>query len=193
MADVSAKAKKAGALAARRAQALHQACELVIEHGFQPLAADVVLGRTVDPVADRHIVSGDGLGDGAGGFSGVEEPAGHFLAGANFGKGAELAGVQIDLQRFWPRAAGFFRHLLMVRQPAVLLRLRVTRLGNWLGRNLATKSTERWESNWAGRNACETRAGLERPLANLYMNRMLKGFRQTRREEQFRVRIVYYA
>jgi RNA-directed DNA polymerase len=30
-------------------------------------------------------------------------------------------------------------------------------------------------------------------LANLYMNRMLKGFRQTRREEQFRARIVNYA
>lgn len=30
-------------------------------------------------------------------------------------------------------------------------------------------------------------------LANLYMNRMLKGFRQTKREEQFRARIVNYA
>jgi RNA-directed DNA polymerase len=30
-------------------------------------------------------------------------------------------------------------------------------------------------------------------LANLYMNRMLKGFRQTRRGEQFRARIVNYA
>jgi RNA-directed DNA polymerase len=30
-------------------------------------------------------------------------------------------------------------------------------------------------------------------LANLYINRMLKGFRQTRREEQFRARIVNYA
>lgn len=29
--------------------------------------------------------------------------------------------------------------------------------------NLATKSTERWASNLAGRNACEARAGLERP------------------------------
>jgi RNA-directed DNA polymerase len=30
-------------------------------------------------------------------------------------------------------------------------------------------------------------------LANLYMNRMLKGFRQTRREEQFQARMVNYA
>jgi len=30
-------------------------------------------------------------------------------------------------------------------------------------------------------------------LANLYINRMLKGFRQTKREEQFRARIVNYA
>ena len=33
--------------------------------------------------------------------------------------------------------------------------------GNWLGRILATKSTERWASNLAGRNACKARAGLE--------------------------------
>jgi len=30
-------------------------------------------------------------------------------------------------------------------------------------------------------------------LANLYMNRMLKGWRQTGRAEQFRARIVNYA
>src|SRR5208283_3164578 len=30
-------------------------------------------------------------------------------------------------------------------------------------------------------------------LANLYMNRMLKGFRQTRRGEQFRAHMVNYA
>jgi hypothetical protein len=30
-------------------------------------------------------------------------------------------------------------------------------------------------------------------LANLYLNRMLKGFRQTKRGEQFRARIVNYA
>ena len=40
---------------------------------------------------------------------------------------------------------------------------RAVRLGNWPGRNLATKSTERWASNLAGHNACEARAGLERP------------------------------
>ena len=39
---------------------------------------------------------------------------------------------------------------------------RAERSGNWPGRNLATKSTERWASNLAGRNACKARAGLER-------------------------------
>src|SRR6202142_336042 len=35
--------------------------------------------------------------------------------------------------------------------------------------------------------------GISPALANLYMNRMLKGFRQTRRDEQFRAQIVNYA
>src|ERR1700694_4731681 len=38
---------------------------------------------------------------------------------------------------------------------------RAASLGNRAGRNLVTKSTIRWASNWAGGNASEARAGLE--------------------------------
>ena len=71
----------------------------MVEHGFQPLAADITLGVAVNGVADRHVVGGDGLGDGARRAAHAEKPARHLLARADFGKGAVLAGIQIDLQR----------------------------------------------------------------------------------------------
>jgi hypothetical protein len=107
------KGKERGAFAAGLIQALHQTFELVVEHGLQTLAAAVVLGRTVNAIADGHVVCGNGLGDGARGFAGVEKPTGDLLAGADLGKRAVLAAVEIDLQGFRSRAAGFFRHLLI--------------------------------------------------------------------------------
>src|SRR6266850_2096785 len=78
--------------------------ELVIEHGVQPLAADVALGRAVDPIADGHVVGGDRLGDGSGGGAGLEKRAGHLLPAAYLGDGAVRSCIKVQCQRFLSRA-----------------------------------------------------------------------------------------
>ncbi len=79
----------------------------MIEHGFQALAADVTIGVAVNGVADRHVVGGNGFGDGAGRAADAEEPARHLLSRADLGEGAVLAGIQVDLERLLMRAENF--------------------------------------------------------------------------------------
>ena len=71
---------------------------LVVEHGFQPLPADIALALAVDGVADGHVVGRHALGDGAGGAAHVEEPPHHFLPGADLGERAVAALVEVDGQ-----------------------------------------------------------------------------------------------
>ena len=89
--------EECGLLAAGLIEALHQALEFMIQHGFQALAADIVLGRAIHSIADGHVISGYRLGDGAGPLACLEKPADHLLAGANLCKCAVLARVVIDL------------------------------------------------------------------------------------------------
>jgi hypothetical protein len=98
------KNKKAGRRAAFLLQAFQQQRVLVVQHGFQPLAADIAIGMAVNGVADGHVVGRNGLGDGAGGAADAEEPPGHLLPGADFRKGAVFGRVQIDLERLLMRA-----------------------------------------------------------------------------------------
>src|SRR5882672_1103830 len=78
--------------------------ELVIEHGVQPLAADVALGLAIDSVADGHVVRGDRLGDRSGGAPSLEKPASHFLSTAYLGDGAVRSCIKVQCQRLLPRA-----------------------------------------------------------------------------------------
>ena len=66
---------------------LQQQGIFMIEHRLETLPANVAFAGAVNGVADVHVVSGYGLRDGAGGRAHFEEPTGHFLAGADLGKG----------------------------------------------------------------------------------------------------------
>src|ERR1700722_10098342 len=90
------KRKQGSVLAAGLGQVRYQTAELMLQHGLQALAANVVPGESVNAIADSHVISGNGFGDGACGFADVKEPAGYLLAGADFGECAKLAGVEID-------------------------------------------------------------------------------------------------
>ena len=84
---------------------------LVIEHRVQTGAADIALGVPVNGVADRHVISRDGFGNGARRAANAKKPARHFLAGANLGEGSVFIGVQVDLKGFLMRAKDFACHV----------------------------------------------------------------------------------
>ena len=108
--DRIGKHKEAGGGAALFLQTFLQQGVLVIQHCFQPLAADIPLGAAVNGVADDHVVGRNGFGDGAGGAADAEKPPGHFLSRADFREGAVFGGVQIDLERLLMRAWNFALH-----------------------------------------------------------------------------------
>ena len=108
--DGIGKGEKGAAVAPGGIEALEEQVEFQIQHGTEPAAADVACRRAVDGVAHGHVIGGDGFGHRAGSFADVEEPAGHLLAGADFGKGSVLLGVQIDLERLLTGVEFFFAH-----------------------------------------------------------------------------------
>ena len=106
---MSAKTKNRVSAAALLLEPFEQQPVLVIEHGEQPLPADVTLGLAVNRVADLHVVGGDGLGDGARGAAHAEKPARHLLAGADLGERAVFRRVEIDPQRLLMGPDAFLR------------------------------------------------------------------------------------
>ena len=81
-------------------EAFDQERVLVIEHRDQPLAAHIPVALAINRVTHRHVIRGDGLGDGAAGSADSEEPPRHFLTGTNLGEDAVLGRVEVDLQCF---------------------------------------------------------------------------------------------
>src|SRR6266567_3084934 len=79
---------------------LKQKTVFMIEHRAQADTADVTVGRSINRVAEGHVVSGHRFSDGACRTAYVEKSTRYFLAGANFGKCSVLADVQIDLESF---------------------------------------------------------------------------------------------
>jgi hypothetical protein len=102
--------EKRGRVAALGVQALPQQMTLVVEHRHHSFPADVPLARAVDRVADRHVVRGDSFRDRAGCAADMEEPPGDLLPRADFGKGAVLLVVKIDLERLVARAQDIAIH-----------------------------------------------------------------------------------
>ena len=90
--------EEACGIAAPGFEAFEHELVLVLEHDLEALAADVAIAVAVDGVADDHVIGGDALGDGAGGATDAEEPAGDFLACADLGEGAVFAGVEVDAE-----------------------------------------------------------------------------------------------
>jgi len=106
--------KKGGLGAALSVQSLQQQIILVPPHGVKALAADIPIRRPITRVAHRHIVGRDGFGDGPGGAAGAEEPARHFLSGADFGKRAIPPRILIDALGFLASIQQFISHGLII-------------------------------------------------------------------------------
>ena len=94
------KGEEGGGVAAALLQAAEVQGVLVVEHRLQPRPADIALALAVNGVADGHVVGRNALGDGARGAAHVKEPPHHFLPGADLGKRAVAALVEVDVQRF---------------------------------------------------------------------------------------------
>ena len=95
---------KKGAYAAELlVQSLDQQLVFVVEHGLETITAHVAVGRSVDRVAERHVVGRHRFRHGSRRAAHVEKTPRHFLAGADFGEGAVLLRVEINLERFLVR------------------------------------------------------------------------------------------
>jgi hypothetical protein len=79
-------------------EALDQKIILVIEHRLKTDATDVALRRSVNGVAECHVVRGHSLRDRARRATYAKKSPGYFLSGADLGKSPILGGVEIDLE-----------------------------------------------------------------------------------------------
>ncbi len=96
--------EKAGAVAAAAAEAPEKLRPLAFEHRLQARAADIVVGRAIEDVADDHVVSRHRFRNGGGGVPRVEKPARHFLPRADFSESAVFRRIEIDRERLFLRA-----------------------------------------------------------------------------------------
>ena len=81
----------------------------MVEHRLQPGLGDVAVDLAVDGVAHRHVVGRHRLGDRPGRAADAEEPAGHFLTGADLGHRAVPTRVKVDAERLLVRVLGLAR------------------------------------------------------------------------------------
>src|SRR4030095_13893804 len=79
-------------------QPFDQKIVFVIEHFLEPHTAHVAVRRTVNGIAESHVIGRHGLGDCAGGTANAEESARYLLSRANFSEGAVLRRIQIDVE-----------------------------------------------------------------------------------------------
>ena len=98
------KNEKCSLIAELRIEPFEQKFVFVIEHRLEPHPADISIGRSVDRVAERHVVGRHRFGDRAGRAAHMEKPARHFLAGADLRERPVLLGVQINLERLLVRS-----------------------------------------------------------------------------------------
>src|SRR5438128_679982 len=75
----------------------------MVQHRPETDAADIPVGRSVNRVAEGHVVSRHRLCDCARGAADKKEPARDFLAGSNFREGPVTFGVEINLERLLVR------------------------------------------------------------------------------------------
>src|SRR6516165_1372245 len=71
-------------------QPFDQKIVFMIEHFLEAHAANVAVSRSVNGVAECHVIGGHGLGNRAGCTANAEESARYLLSGANFSEGAIL-------------------------------------------------------------------------------------------------------
>jgi hypothetical protein len=101
-----AECEEAAPFAALFVETLHQQTIFVIEHRGEAPAAHIVVGASINFVADGGVVGRNRFGDGRRRFADAEKPADHFLPAPDFGERAKSAAVKIDLERLFG-CAGF--------------------------------------------------------------------------------------
>ncbi len=84
-------------------QALQQKVVLVVEHCVQAHPTHVTIGRSVDRVAEGHVVSRHRFCNRPGGAADVKKSARYFLPRADFGERSVLRPIEIDLERLTVR------------------------------------------------------------------------------------------
>src|SRR6266404_1178923 len=85
-------------------QPLDQQTVFTVEHCLQTLAADVTIGRAINRVAKRHVVSRHRFRDCPRCAADVEESPCYFLAGADLDERAVALSVKINLERLLVRS-----------------------------------------------------------------------------------------
>src|SRR5437588_6296269 len=101
--------KKCAEAAELSIETLDEQFVFVIEHRLEASAAHVAIGRSVNGIAERHVVGGHGFRDRAGSAAHMEKTAGHLLSGADLREGPILLRIEIDLERLLVRAEIHFR------------------------------------------------------------------------------------
>src|SRR5213082_136286 len=76
----------------------------VIEHRLETSAAHVAIGRSVNGIAERHVVGGHGFRDRAGSAAHMEKTARPLPSGADLREGPVRLRVEIDVERLPARA-----------------------------------------------------------------------------------------
>src|SRR5262249_7231297 len=79
-------------------QSFYQKIILMIEHCLEPQSANVAVARSVNGVAECHVIGRHGLGDCAGCSAHAKESARYLLSRANFREGAIPRRIQIDME-----------------------------------------------------------------------------------------------
>src|SRR5436190_16355832 len=82
----------------------------MIEHGDDPLAADITLTRAINGIAGRHIVRAHRLRNGPGCAADPKKPASDLLSGADLSERGVQGAVEVDLQRLLMCSENFSGH-----------------------------------------------------------------------------------
>src|SRR4029453_13783594 len=70
----------------------------MIEHFLEPHAANIAVGRSVNGVAESHVIGRHGLGDCADGAAHAKKSARDLLSRTNLCEGSILRCIQIDME-----------------------------------------------------------------------------------------------
>src|SRR5438105_15947548 len=95
--------KKCSMIAQLLVESLEQKVILSVQHSLETHSTHIAIRRTINCIAECHVVGGHGFGDCSGCSAYLKESARHLLAGTDFGERAVFFGVEVDLERLLVR------------------------------------------------------------------------------------------